>query len=191
MIHSATGEFKERDVKKFLVLDSTEKYEDVFPGIKKEIETINGGKELVYEKNYDKTDVNADDVPLYKPLKFPTLLIVIRCVVQTDNKLEPQVYLDECLYGIKTLEYEKIDISDGIDVNKSDKSKECMLCHYWYFLDKSFSYGPYLCNGCYNMMQKCNKLKNIAVVHIKESIYRICFLYMSKREAKKIIDKFN
>ena len=44
--------------------------------------------------------MNADDVPLYKPLKFPTLLIVIRCVFQIDNKLEPQVYLDECLYEI-------------------------------------------------------------------------------------------
>ena len=44
------------------------------------------------------------------------------------------------------LEYEKIDISDGINVNKSDKSEECMLCHCWYFLDKSFSYGPYLCD---------------------------------------------
>ena len=31
------------------------------------------------------------------------------------------------------LEYEKIDISDGIDVNKSDKSKKCMLCYCWYF----------------------------------------------------------
>ena len=47
------------------------------------------------------------------------------------------------------LAYERIDISDGIDVNKSDKSKECMLCHYWYFLDKSFTYGPHLCDGCY------------------------------------------
>ena len=37
------------------------------------------------------------------------------------------------------LVYERIDISDGIDVNKSDKSKEYMLFHYWYFLDKSFS----------------------------------------------------
>ena len=27
--------------------------------------------------------------------------------------------------------YEKIDISDGIDVDMSNKSKECMLCHYW------------------------------------------------------------
>ena len=100
MIHSATGEFKERDGKKYLVLDSTEKYEEVFSGIKKEIETINGGKELVYEKNYDKIDVDANDVPLYKPLKFQTILIVVRCVFQIDNRLEPQVYLDECLYEI-------------------------------------------------------------------------------------------
>ena len=100
MIHSATGEFKEFNGEKYLVLDSTEKYEEVFSGIKKEIETINGGKELVYEKNYSKIDVNANDVSPYKPVKFPTLLKIIRCVFQTDNKLKPQVYLDECLYEI-------------------------------------------------------------------------------------------
>ena len=42
------------------------------------------------------------------------------------------------------LVYEKIDISDGIFVDMSEKSKECTLCHYWYFLDKNISYGPYL-----------------------------------------------
>ena len=83
------------------------------------------------------------------------------------------------------LEYEKIDFSDGIDVNKSDKSKQYMFYH-WYFLDKSFSYGPHLCDGYYNMTQKCNKLKNTAVVHVKKSAYRIYFLYMSKRKAKKL-----
>ena len=87
--------------------------------------------------------------------------------------------------------YEKIDISDGIDVDMSGKSKECMLCHYWYLLDKSFSYGPYLWNGYYNMMQKCNKPKNIAMVYIKENVYRICFLYMTKREAKKLLTNSN
>ena len=87
------------------------------------------------------------------------------------------------------LVYEKIDISDGINVDMSDRSKECMLCHYWYFLDKS--YRPYLYDGCYNMIQKCNKLKNIAIVYIKEHVYGICFLYMSKREAKKLITNSN
>ena len=92
---------------------------------------------------------------------------------------------------IKLLVYEKINISDGIDVDMSDKSNGCMLYHYWYFLDKNFSYGPYLCDGCYNMTQKCNKLKNIAIIRIKKSVYRICFLFMSKREAKKLMTNSN
>ena len=64
----------------------------------------------------------------------------------------------------------KIDISEGIDVDMSNKSKESMLCHYWYFLNKNFSYGPYLCDGCYNIMQKSNNFKNIAIVHVKKKV---------------------
>ena len=89
------------------------------------------------------------------------------------------------------LVYERIDISDGIGVNKSYKSKEYTICHYCYLLDKSFSYGPYLCDGCYNMTQKCNKLKNIAIICVKKSVYQICFLFMSKREAKKLMANSN
>ena len=101
MIHSAAGYFKEKYGEKYLVLDSTEKYDEVFSGIKKEIETINGGKELFYEKNYARIGVNTDDdVPLNKPLKFPTLTIIIRCVFQEGEKLYPQIYLDECLYQL-------------------------------------------------------------------------------------------
>ena len=36
------------------------------------------------------------------------------------------------------LEYDKIDISEGIDINKTDASTECSICHYWYFLEKAF-----------------------------------------------------
>ena len=86
----------------------------------------------------------------------------------------------------KMLEYDRIDISEGTDVDATNKSKECMLCHYRYFLDKIFSYGPYLCNGCYNIMRKSVNLKNIAIVHVRESEYRIYFLGISKRETKKI-----
>ena len=53
MIHSATRYFKEKNDEKYLILDSTEKYEEFFSGIKKEIETINGRKELIYEKNLE------------------------------------------------------------------------------------------------------------------------------------------
>ena len=63
----------------------------------------------------------------------------------------------------KMLEHERINISEAIDINKTNKSKECMLCHYWYFLDKNFNYGPYLCNGCYNIMQKSIDSENIGI----------------------------
>ena len=89
------------------------------------------------------------------------------------------------------LEYDRIDISEGIDVDGTNKSKECMLCHYWYFLDKNFSYGPYLCDGCYNIMQKSINFKNITIVHVRESRYRIYFLGMSKGEAKKLMNNTN
>ena len=92
---------------------------------------------------------------------------------------------------IKILKYYKIDISEGIDINKTNESKECMLCHYWYFLNKNFSYGPYLCNGCYNIAQKSISFKNIAVVHVKKSAYRIYFLGMTKHEAKKLMKNSN
>ena len=89
------------------------------------------------------------------------------------------------------LEYERIDISEGIDDNKTNLSKVCMLCHYWYFLDRNFSYGPYLCVDCYNVTQKSNNLKNIAIVRVKKKVYRVHFQYMSKREAKKLITNSN
>ena len=37
------------------------------------------------------------------------------------------------------LDCNRIDISEGIDVNKRNVSKECDICHHWYFLDKKFS----------------------------------------------------
>ena len=52
------------------------------------------------------------------------------------------------------LEYYRIDISEGIDVNKTNLSKECDICHYWCFKDIGFKYEPYLCNGCHDLMQK-------------------------------------
>ena len=76
---------------------------------------------------------------------------------------------------MKMLKYDRIDISEGIDVDKTNKSKECMFYHYWYFLNKNFSYGPYLCDGYYNMTQKSIDFKNIDIVSIKGNAYRIHF----------------
>ena len=71
----------------------------LFLELKKEIETIKDRKELFYEKKYARIVVNTDDdMPLNKPLKFPTLTIVIRCVFQEGEKLYPEICLDERLY---------------------------------------------------------------------------------------------
>ena len=89
------------------------------------------------------------------------------------------------------LEYERIDISEGIDVNKTNSSKECDICHYWYFKDIGFKYEPYLCNGCHDLMQKVISFTYVAVVYVKGSAYRIHFWYMSKNDAISIMNNSN
>ena len=64
------------------------------------------------------------------------------------------------------LEYDRIDISEGIGINKTSKSKECKICRYWYFKDIGFKYEPRLCNGCHGLMQKAVSFNNIAIVFI-------------------------
>ena len=76
------------------------------------------------------------------------------------------------------LEYDRIDISEEIDVDKTSLSKECDICHYWYFKDIGFKYEKYLCKGCHNLMQKAMSFNNVAIVYVKENAYRINFWYM-------------
>ena len=61
IIHSATGYFKEKNGEKYLILDSTDNYEEVLSGIRSEIKTFSVGKELLYEKNYARIGINTDD----------------------------------------------------------------------------------------------------------------------------------
>ena len=83
------------------------------------------------------------------------------------------------------LKYDKTDITEGIDVDKTNKSRECMFCHYWYFLNKNFSYGPFTCDSCYDIVQRSTGFKDIAILYVKNNAYRIYFQQMSKHEAKK------
>ena len=76
---------------------------------------------------------NTDDnLPLNKPLKLNLLTIIFRCIFG-DGKFYPQLYLNDCLYelrvtnNLKMLEYDLIDISEGIVVNKTNASKELIF----------------------------------------------------------------
>ena len=89
------------------------------------------------------------------------------------------------------LEYDRLDILEGIDINKTNKSKECDICHYWYFLDKNFNYEPDLCNGGHDLMQKAMNFNDVAIVSIKGNDYRIHFWYMSKDDAINIMNNSN
>ena len=85
------------------------------------------------------------------------------------------------------LEYDRIDISEGIDINKTNASKECDICHYWYFLHKIFRHEPYLCNGCHDLMQKAMNFNDVSIVSVKGSDYIIHCWYMSKHDAINIM----
>ena len=89
------------------------------------------------------------------------------------------------------LKYDKIGITEGIDLDKTNKSRECMFCHYWYYLNKIFGSGPFTCDGCYNMVQRSTDFKNIAIVHVKKTAYRVHFKDISKNKAKKLMSKFH
>ena len=73
------------------------------------------------------------------------------------------------------LEHDRIDISEGIDVNKTNLSKECNICHYWYFKDVGFKHEKYLCNDCHDLIKKTMSFNNISIVYIKRSADRIHF----------------
>ena len=84
-----------------MILDSTKEYESVWSEIRSEIKIINGGKEVFYEKSYCKVAINTEDnLPLKKSLKFLTLTVNINLVFRVDNKLYPQIYLNECFYKL-------------------------------------------------------------------------------------------
>ena len=86
------------------------------------------------------------------------------------------------------LEYDRIDTSEGIDIEKcKETSRECSLCKFYYFLDKNFNYGPYLCNGCHDMSLKMVSMQNLAIINHNGNHYCVKFAFMSKKDAFNLI----
>ena len=85
------------------------------------------------------------------------------------------------------LYYDRIDVSEGIDVNKTSASKECDICHYWYFLNYSFKFQPNVCNRCHDLLMMSMNLSDIAILNIKGSDYRCIISLISKNEAIKLL----
>ena len=81
------------------------------------------------------------------------------------------------------LQYEKIDVSEGIDTNKTSASKEYKLCHYWYFKDVGFTFEPHICNKCHDVLMTAHELKNIAILNVKGADFKCILSGINRDEA--------
>ena len=87
------------------------------------------------------------------------------------------------------LYFDRIDVSEGIDVIKTITSKECGICHYWCFLNYGFKFHPNVCNRCHDLLMMSMNLSDIAILNIKGSDYRCIISLISKNEAITLMQK--
>ena len=85
------------------------------------------------------------------------------------------------------LYFNRIDVSEGIDVNKASKSKECNICHYWYFLNKDFKFQPNVCNRYHDLLMMSMNLSDIAILNIKSLDSRCIIRGIRKNKAINLI----
>ena len=86
------------------------------------------------------------------------------------------------------LHFDKNDVSEGIDINKTSASKECDIFRYWYFLNYSFKFQSNVCNKCHDLLMMSINLNNIAILQIKGSDYRCIISLISQDEALNLIE---
>ena len=84
---------------------------------------------------------------------------------------------------MKIIQYKKIDISEGIDFNKTVSSKECMICHYI-----GFKYQPYICNGCHDFSMTVQNLSDVFIVTVKNVYYRCYIVGVDKNNAVNLLN---
>ena len=90
------------------------------------------------------------------------------------------------------LKYNRIYLSECIDTTQNKLvSRECSLCHFYYFLDQNFKYQRYLCDGCHDISIKAMNLNYLAIVYSRDNAYGINFAFMTLNEAINLINSFN
>ena len=92
---------------------------------------------------------------------------------------------------MKMLYYDRIDFSVGININKTSASKEYIICHCQYFLDKGFKFKPPVCNGCHDVLMISLDLNYIAILNIDGVDYGCIINGISKSEAINLLENAN
>ena len=80
------------------------------------------------------------------------------------------------------MHYDRIDISEKIDLVKSNKSKECMICHYWFF-NRGFKFQDYVSNHGHDLSFLSVNISNIATITVENVDYGCIIYSISKSEA--------
>ena len=81
---------------------------------------------------------------------------------------------------MKMFRYQKINVSEGIDVHETSASKECELCHYWLFKDIGFKIEEHTCNKCHDLLTIVYSLKDIAILNAKGATFRCILMVFSR-----------
>ena len=89
---------------------------------------------------------------------------------------------------IKILCYDRIEVSEVIDVNKMNESKECGICQHWHFLNKGFKFQSYVYMGCHDLVMISINTNDIAILKIEGDDYCCIISRISKSEVINLME---
>ena len=84
------------------------------------------------------------------------------------------------------IQLDRIEDSEAIDLDKTDKSKQCKISHYNYF-DNGFKFDPKICNRCDWGIQYFG---NFVIKYVHDLSYRFCMFDMTEEDVIEFIKKF-
>ena len=86
---------------------------------------------------------------------------------------------------------DRIDFSEGRDVNKTSESEKCDVCSYWYYLHNEFKFQLNVCNRCHDLLMMSMNFSDIASLNIKSSDYCCIISGISKSEAINLMQSID
>ena len=92
---------------------------------------------------------------------------------------------------LQMLYFDRINVSEGTDINKTSASKECDISHYQYFLNKGFKFQSYICNKFHDLLMMSMNLSDVAILNIKSSDYCCIISRISQSETIKLLQKID
>ena len=87
------------------------------------------------------------------------------------------------------LYYDRIEVSDGTNVNETSESKDCDICHYRYFLPIGFNFQPNACNRCLDVLMMSLNLNSIVILNINGAEYRCIINGTSRSKVVNLVKK--